>query len=138
MGMLNRDALKYNLVELFHDQERGAISFDDYIDRVLALIRPVEGVVLPADEAAELIAAGDPEARMNAYYYGFERTGFAVIDDVLSAVATAGKHYHGTDQWASPDFGTEGEPTEEEAIQAAANRGAAVLRALAERLEADQ
>lgn len=38
--MLDREALKYRLVELFQDQEDGALSFNDYIDRILALLRP--------------------------------------------------------------------------------------------------
>jgi len=88
------------------------------------------------EAVAALLAPGDPDARMEAYYYGFERTGFAIIDDILSAVATAGKHYHGTDQWAEPDFEPPGgRLTEEASIQAAANRGAAALRALACRVE---
>lgn len=37
--------------------------------------------------------------RMDAYYYGFERTGVDAIDKILSAVATAGKMYHHTEDW---------------------------------------
>lgn len=37
--------------------------------------------------------------RMDAYYYGFGSTGVYEIDKILSAVACAGKAYHGTDQW---------------------------------------
>ncbi|MBI2724622.1 MAG: hypothetical protein HYX42_00065 [Polaromonas sp.] len=40
-----------------------------------------------------------PKWRMSGYYYGFEPTGLAPIDRVLSAVACAGKAYHHTDQW---------------------------------------
>jgi hypothetical protein len=43
------------------------------------------------DEALEL--------RMDAYYYGFEKTGVEAIDRILSAVACAGKSYHGTEYW---------------------------------------
>ena len=62
------------------------------------------------------------QRRMNAYYYGFEETGCDPIDDVLEAVARAGKAYHHTDQWINPDFGLKpGEVCEAEKIQNAAN-----------------
>ena len=38
-------------------------------------------------------------ARMDAYYYGFERTGVEAIDRILSAVACAGKAFHHTEEW---------------------------------------
>ena len=41
--------------------------------------------------------------RMNAYYYGFERTGCLQIDRVLSAVACAGKAHHHTERWSDTD-----------------------------------
>lgn len=79
----------------------------------------------------------DPDARMNAYYYGFDRTGVGVIDAILSAVATAGKHYHHTENWSEePErydreigkwFPT-GEPSAVDQIQAAANRAAQLIR----------
>lgn len=37
---------------------------------------------------------------MNAYYYGFRPTGVEAIDRILCAVASAGKAYHHTDEWA--------------------------------------
>lgn len=37
---------------------------------------------------------------LQAYYYGFDRTGVKVIDSILSAVAMAGKGYHNTDCWS--------------------------------------
>lgn len=37
--------------------------------------------------------------RMNAYYYGFMPTGCEPIDKILSAVATAGKAFHHTEDW---------------------------------------
>jgi hypothetical protein len=37
--------------------------------------------------------------RMDAYYYGFDKTGERSIDRILSAVAWAGKAFHSTDQW---------------------------------------
>jgi hypothetical protein len=46
-----------------------------------------------------------PKWRMDAYYYGFEPTGVASIDRILSAVACAGKAYHHTEEWRE-DAGT--------------------------------
>ena len=43
------------------------------------------------------------EARMDAYYYGFDRTGCGPVDAVLSAVAIAGKGSHNTDGWTNRD-----------------------------------
>ncbi len=62
--------------------------------------------------------------RMNAYYYHFDETGVRVIDEILSAVACAGKAYHHTDMWDDkPDF--EGKkPSCVDNIQNAANRAA--------------
>lgn len=46
------------------------------------------------------------DARMDAYYYGFERTGVGFIDAVLSAVAIAGKGSHHTESWnVESDYG---------------------------------
>lgn len=42
-----------------------------------------------------------PKWRMDAYYYGFEPTGVASIDRILSAVACAGKAYHHTEDWTA-------------------------------------
>ena len=39
------------------------------------------------------------ELRMDAYYYGFDKTGVEAIDLILSAVACAGKAYHHTNEW---------------------------------------
>ena len=36
---------------------------------------------------------------LNAYYYGFDPTGNKAIDEILSAVASAGKVAHHTGQW---------------------------------------
>jgi hypothetical protein len=41
------------------------------------------------------------EMRMDAYYYGFESTGIAEVDCILSAVACAGKAFHHTEDWRS-------------------------------------
>lgn len=43
------------------------------------------------------------EARMDAYYYGFDRTCCGPVDAVLSAVAIAGKGSHNTDGWTNRD-----------------------------------
>jgi hypothetical protein len=69
--------------------------------------------------------------RMNAYYYGFASTGIAVIDNILSAVACAGKAYHSTECWND-----ESAPWHErlrgnspaEWIQNAANDAASIMR----------
>ena len=53
-----------------------------------------------------LAAATEPltdEARMEAYYYGFERTYCGPVDAVLSAVAIAGKGSHNTGDWCERD-----------------------------------
>lgn len=43
---------------------------------------------------------------MDAYYYGFERTGVGCIDAILSAVAIAGKGGHHTESWSDDnDYG---------------------------------
>lgn len=39
------------------------------------------------------------DLRMDAYYYGFSKTGCPEVDLVLSAVACAGKSYHHTESW---------------------------------------
>lgn len=74
------------------------------------------------------------ELRMGAYYYGFYPTGVREIDEILSAIATAGKWAHHTECW-SDDEG--GEPEAEHLvgkspvdwIQNAANRAAEKNRA---------
>lgn len=48
------------------------------------------------------LTAADLEAlrsRLDAYYYSFEETGVQVIDDLLHAVAWAGKASHHTSDW---------------------------------------
>lgn len=37
--------------------------------------------------------------RLSAYYYSFEPTGVPEIDNILSAVACAGKAFHNTSDW---------------------------------------
>lgn len=41
-----------------------------------------------------------PDSQMNAYYYGFDRTGNPHIDALLSAFATIGKASHSTEAWS--------------------------------------
>lgn len=41
----------------------------------------------------------EPRLRMDAYYYGFSDTGVRCIDEILSAVAVAGKGCHHTEGW---------------------------------------
>lgn len=79
-----------------------------------------------AAQVARLAKPGDPDARMDAYYYGFTRTGVGLVDDILSAVAKAGKSYHGTDMWNEElyDGGTC-----ESRIQDAADAAAEQIRA---------
>ena len=67
----------------------------------------------------------DTELRMSAYYYGFDETGIRVIDEILSAVATAGKCCHHTDAWCDSD---EGELSHADKIQMAADRAADYIR----------
>lgn len=78
----------------------------------------------------KLLAPGNPDARMSAYYYGFEPTGVGIIDGILSAVATAGKHFHSTDMWADEPEPHENwrDMSEEQRIQQAANVAAAAIR----------
>ncbi len=67
------------------------------------------------------------ELRMDAYFYGFLKTGVPEIDLILSAVACAGKAFHHTDQWTDhclPYHGHSGS-TPIDWIQNAANRAAA-------------
>lgn len=84
-----------------------------YLDRAAVEIRDI------------LAPAGD--IRMDAYYYSFEKTGIGVVDEILSAVATAGKHLHSTEDWAEEDLPLDG-LTEEQRIQQAANRAAEAIR----------
>lgn len=68
-----------------------------------------------------------PELRMDAYYFGFSATGAREIDEILSAIACAGKAYHHTQMWNDAD---EGEWSYAELIQHAASRAAARIAEL--------
>jgi len=61
---------------------------------------------------------------LEAYYYGFEPTGNSLIDEILQAVAIAGKGYHHTEDWNNFE---EGRLTPSDVIQHAANKAAAAL-----------
>ena len=62
---------------------------------------------LDLDPIKERLAAATErlpeEARMDAYYYGFDRTDCGPVDAVLSAVAIAGKGAHNTEDWCERD-----------------------------------
>ena len=80
----------------------------------------------------------DKPLRMSAYYYSFKPTGQRKIDEILSAVACAGKGFHHTEDWANP--GIDGGPSYIEKIQTAAIAAAAELaeaRAEIERLRSN-
>lgn len=65
---------------------------------------------------------------LDAYYYSFDPTGHDLVDELLSALAWAGKRYHYTGDWNNP--AGDDEPSSIEEIQAAAHRIAARLREL--------
>jgi hypothetical protein len=77
------------------------------------------------------VALRAPDSRMDAYYYSFDRTGVPAIDAILSAVAYAGKAFHGTDQWYDTDVNygpITGDCSAADLIQRAANDAASELR----------
>jgi len=100
---------------------------------------PQEPLKLTLEEAlARATQPLTPEARMQGYYIGFDRTGVALVDAILSAVAWAGKGSHHTADW-NDDTGSgfyanrPGLPsalTANDLIQAAAEESAAAVRAL--------
>lgn len=75
--------------------------------------------------------------RMDAYYYGFDRTGVGAIDRLLSVMAYAGKAFHHTESWQD-DMDWEYGPIRKgetcaDAIQRVANESAEAIRAVAGR-----
>ena len=91
------------------------------------------GISLDDDQRALLRA---PDSRMEAYYFGFERTGVPAIDAILSAVAYAGKGSHSTAYWEDADveYGpVKMGQTFVDVIQAAANEAAAEHNDLTQR-----
>jgi hypothetical protein len=79
------------------------------------------------------------EMRMDAYYYGFDKTGEHAVDKVLSAVACAGKALHHTDEWSTyvveGDYGHGEKLTPIEWIQNAAKEAAKETAQLRAELE---
>ena len=63
-------------------------------DRIPALLEPIQN---------RLNAQLPDAARLDAYYYGFTRTGFGAVDAILSAVAIAGKGSHHTESWGDTE-----------------------------------
>lgn len=75
------------------------------------------------------------ELRMDAYFYGFDKTGVPGVDRVLSAIACAGKAYHYTGDWwdeCAPYPGHVGK-NPIEWIQNAANDAAKAFKELADK-----
>lgn len=69
------------------------------------------------------------ELYMTAYYYSFDHTGCREVDEILSAVACAGKAFHHTEDWNLDAYG-EGPPVK--CIQEAAKRAAKHIEQLLE------
>ena len=63
--------------------------------------------------------------RMRAYYYSFTPTGCEPVDKILSAVASAGKGYHHTEDWG--EAGRDGK-SEVDKMQEAANEAATAFK----------
>ena len=78
------------------------------------------------------------DIRMDAYYYGFNKTNVDCIDELLSCVACAGKAFHNTSEWLEEDspYGehTVGK-TPIEWIQNSAIKAANEITSLREQLE---
>jgi hypothetical protein len=88
---------------------------------------------LSPEGLAEILAPLPADARMDAYYYGFDRTEVGVIDAVLSAVAKAGKGYHHTEEWN--DEHGDGLPSHAARIQLSAESAADVISVLVAEVE---
>lgn len=112
-------------------------NYDQYVRAEIAEAE-VERLTAERDalaaQVARLAKPGDSDARMDAYYYGFTRTGVGLVDDILSAVAKAGKSYHGTDMW-NEELSEGG--TCESRIQDAADAAAEQIRAALSDTDAD-
>lgn len=70
--------------------------------------------------------------RIESEYFSFTATGVSAVDDVLEAVAQAGKSYHHTQSWSDNDYG----PSCAEQIQAAADRLSTALTEVARERDA--
>jgi hypothetical protein len=80
-----------------------------------------------ADEIESAPTPEDRPRRFSAYYYSFDPTGADAIDDILSAVAWAGKCYHLTEDWTNVD---DDGWSERDRIQLAANESALAVAAI--------
>ena len=67
---------------------------------------------------------------IDSYYFSFQATGCAEVDEILRSVARAGKSSHHTDGWGDDDYG----PSKVSYIQGAANAAAAEITSLRARL----
>lgn len=81
------------------------------------------------DKLIQLSADRPAWKQLDAYYYSFEPTGVAEIDEILQMVANAGDGYHHTDEWAKPD--SESGVSVIDLIQEAAIRAAAKIEGAA-------
>lgn len=74
-------------------------------------------------------ATEERERYMRAYYHQFTPTGCDAVDAILEAIAVAGKAYHSTSEWSEPtEYGKNEGPCHWDAIQAAADKAASVMR----------
>lgn len=69
------------------------------------------------------------DREMCAYCYAFESTSVASVDDVLGAVAGAGRSFHHTDSWGEPQSWLDGDSCADR-IQRAAIAAADEIRGL--------
>ena len=67
------------------------------------------------------------EHKLDAYYYSFDATGVPEIDNILAAVASAGKRYQHTRDWNDEECGDE---SCVDSIQRMAEDAAKALRAI--------
>ena len=67
--------------------------------------------------------------QFRAYYYEFTATGVLEVDQILMAVARAGKAFHHTEYWGDNDYDGKS-PVQK--IQEAANQCAELVRARSE------
>lgn len=106
---------------------------------LFALVRKVqktgrqEAGVAAEDERQEM----SDRLSMDAYYYGFYKTGIPMIDKILAAVAAAGTAFHGTDQWTdvARNSAFDGD-TPQKWIQNAANEAAKEIDVMEQQLDA--
>ncbi len=129
-GDLAEEAVARALFGAAHPSEDWLTGYpEDMRNYFRRLARAALAAMPPVDAALrDVLAPGDPGARMDAYYYGFERTGIGIVDDILSEVARAGKSFHSTDMWSETDdkfFPA----SHADLIQQAANAAADRLRA---------